>query len=183
MSAVASYTAAVVVVSDGVSAGEREDSSGALARKLLEELGFVCRCVVVVPDDREEIAATLIGLADEGVSLIVTSGGTGFGVRDVTPEATSDVLERLAPGMAEVVRAASPAPYGMLSRATAGTRQNTVIVNLPGSCGGVRDGLRVLASGLVHAVELSLGADTGHPEPDEVHGGHSTTAHSRSSLC
>lgn len=156
-------TAAVVVCSDGVSAGEREDRSGAIAVGLLADQGFTVDAATVVPDDRERISAEIRRHADAGVNLVVTSGGTGFGPRDVTPEATRAVLEREAPGLAEATRAASPVPFGMLSRSVAGTVGATVVVNLPGSTGGVRDGIAALAPAISHACRLAAGMDTPHP--------------------
>ncbi|MBX7161310.1 MAG: MogA/MoaB family molybdenum cofactor biosynthesis protein [Acidimicrobiia bacterium] len=155
--------AAVVVCSDGVAAGVREDRSGAVARELLVALGFEVDLVDIVADDRDAIETTLARHVSHGVNLVVTSGGTGFGTRDVTPEATLAIVEREAPGLAEAVRAASPVPFGMLSRGVAGTAGTTVVVNLPGSTGGVRDGLDALAPALVHACELAAGVDSGHP--------------------
>lgn len=156
-------TVAVVVCSDGVSAGEREDRSGALAADLLAEHGFTVVGVAVVPDDRERIGGAIRRQAEAGVNLVVTSGGTGFGPRDVTPEATAAVLDREAPGLAEATRAASPVPFGMLSRSVAGIVGATVVVNLPGSTGGVRDGVAALAPGIAHACRLAAGLDTPHP--------------------
>jgi len=162
---VSELKAVVIVCSDGVVAGTREDRSGPLARELLKEAGFVVAGVEAVPDDRREIQVALERWVELGVNLVVTSGGTGFGPRDVTPEATLKVVERQAPGMAEAVRAASPEPYGMLSRAVAGVAGVTVVVNLAGSVGGVRDGITALRSGLMHACELARGDGSEHPEP------------------
>ena len=121
-------TAAVVTVSDGVSRGTREDASGNLAAAILEGVGFEVRRRVVVPDERPDIESTLESLADD-LGLVVTTGGTGFGPRDVTPEATRAVIDREAPGLAEVMRAAglSATPMAALSRAIVGSRGRTLI--------------------------------------------------------
>jgi molybdopterin adenylyltransferase len=152
----------VVTVSDGVSAGERDDASGDLLSEALAEGGWEVERRVV-PDDRDEIEAALRELA-ETAGLVLTTGGTGFGPRDVTPEATASVLERSAPGIAEAVRADAVAktPHGMLSRGTAGIVGSTLVVNLPGSPGACRDGWAVLAPAVVHAVQLLAAETTEH---------------------
>ncbi len=154
--------AAVLTVSDGVSAGEREDESGELLASLLAEDGYEVERRVV-PDDRDAIAEAIAELAD-GASLVLTTGGTGLGPRDVTPEATRDVIDREAPGVAEALRADSIAktPHGLLSRGAAGTRDRTLVVNLPGSPGGCRDGFAILRPALRHALELLAGDETAH---------------------
>ena len=154
--------AAVLTVSDGVSAGEREDGSGDALAELLTGDGYEVERRVV-PDDREAIADAIVELAEEAV-LILTTGGTGLGQRDVTPEATAEVLERPAPGISEAIRADSIAktPHGLLSRGAAGVRDRTLIVNLPGSTGGCRDGYAVLRPALRHALELLAGEQTAH---------------------
>ena len=151
---------AVVTVSDGVHAGIREDASGAVLEELLETEGGFEVQRVVVPDDAEEIEQAIATLADDGVLLILTTGGTGFAPRDVTPEATRRALDRDAPGIAEAIRADALArtPHALLSRGVAGLRRGTLVVNLPGSPGGCRDGFAVLRPALRHGIELAAGS-------------------------
>jgi molybdopterin adenylyltransferase len=154
--------AAVLTVSDGVSAGERDDASGDLLVELLGAEGYEVERRVV-PDDREAIADAIVELAEEA-KLVLTTGGTGLGPRDVTPEASAEVIDRAAPGIAEAIRADSIAktPHGLLSRGIAGVRDRTLVVNLPGSPGGCRDGFAVLQPALRHALELLAGEQTAH---------------------
>ena len=154
--------AGVLTVSDGVSRGEREDASGDLLAELLAADGFEVERRVV-PDDRDTITTALSELAG-GAQGVLTTGGTGLAPRDVTPEATIAVLDRQAPGIAEALRADSIAktPHGLLSRGTAGTLGATLVVNLPGSTGGCRDGYEVLRPALRHAVELLTDQPTTH---------------------
>ena len=154
--------AAVLTVSDGVAAGEREDASGDLLAELLADEGFEVERRVV-PDEREAITAAL-GEFTGRSELVLTTGGTGFAPRDVTPEATALVIERDAPGLAEAIRAdaAGKTPHGLLSRGLAGIAGRTLIVNLPGSPGGCRDGFAVLRPALPHALALLAYQTTTH---------------------
>jgi len=159
----------VLTASDRSYAGEYEDLSGPAIRDMVaERLGAAVELEAVVPDEREEIAATLRAWADEaGLDLVLTTGGTGFAPHDVTPEATLDVIERQAPGLAEAMRAASltVTPHAMLSRAVAGIRGHTLIINLPGSPKAVRETLETILPALPHAIELlqgQKGADQKH---------------------
>jgi molybdenum cofactor synthesis domain-containing protein len=155
-------SAAVVTVSDGVSAGTREDTSGEALVAMLTDAGFEIRHRTVVPDDAGHIAMTVRGFVNE-VGLIVTTGGTGFGPRDVTPEATSQVIEREAPGMMTlmVTEGLSKTPMAALSRGLVGAAGRTLIVNLPGSPKGATENLAALLPIIPHALEL-LGGDTEH---------------------
>jgi len=155
--------AAVVTVSDGVSTGVREDLSGEVLAELLRDEGFEVERTVV-PDDVEPIADAIKAFGDSGVSLVLTTGGTGFAPRDVTPEATRGVIDREAPALAEAIRADALArtPHALLSRGIAGLRGATLVVNLPGSPGGCRDGFEVVRPALIHGLELAAG-DTATP--------------------
>ena len=156
--------AAVLTVSDGVHAGEREDRSGDLLAELLVAEGFeVVRRVV--PDESGAITGAIEKLAEDA-ALVLTTGGTGFAPRDVTPEATRSVLDRDAPGVAEAIRADALArtPHALLSRGVAGLRGATLVVNLPGSPGGCRDGFAVIRPAVRHGLELAAGDRATHHE-------------------
>jgi len=153
--------ARVVTVSDRSHGGLRHDTSGPLLSELLQELGFAAADVVVVPDEVGEIRTALQTAIADGVDLVVTTGGTGFAPRDVTPEATRSLLDREAPGLAEALRLHNrdKVPTTILSRAVAGVAGSTIVVNLPGSTSGVRDGVEVLAPVIGHAVVQLRGGD------------------------
>lgn len=161
---------AVLTVSDGVTQGTREDASGTTAAELLRAAGFQVAEHRVVPDERPRIEAALRELAD-GHELVVTTGGTGFGPRDVTPEATRAVVEREAPGLGELMRATglTHTPMAALSRGIAGAVGTTLILNLPGSPRGVRESLGAVLEVVPHAVELLGGATGAHPAGERVH--------------
>jgi molybdenum cofactor synthesis domain-containing protein len=153
--------AGVLTVSDGVHSGVRADVSGDTLEDLLRGEGFdVVRDVV--PDEETAIADAISSLSEKGALLVLTTGGTGFAPRDVTPEATRAVVEREAPGIAEAIRADALArtPHALLSRGVAGLRGRTLIVNLPGSPGGCRDGFAVIQPALRHGLELAAGGTT-----------------------
>jgi molybdenum cofactor synthesis domain-containing protein len=154
------FTLGILTISDKGSRGEREDESGKAIRELLS--AFDARLVKydIVPDEQEVISGRLVEWADkEGIDLIITTGGTGLSPRDVTPEATLVVLDRMAPGFAEVMRAESlkKTPTAMLSRAVAGIRGGSLIINLPGSPRAVRECLEVILPALPHAIEVLRG--------------------------
>jgi molybdenum cofactor biosynthesis protein B len=157
-------TARVVTVSDRSHRGERDDSSGPLLADALRALGFAVDEVVVVPDDIEQVQEALRAAVRAAVDVVVTTGGTGFSPRDVTPEATRPLLDREAPGLSEALRRAAQdeVPTSVLSRGVAGTIGRTFVLNLPGSSGAVRDGAQVLAPVVGHLVaQLRGGGDHG----------------------
>lgn len=163
----------ILTVSDRSARGERPDAAGPLIAAFLSESFPGCQIArtAIVPDERDQISACLIAWSDEdGVDVIFTTGGTGFAPRDITPEATRSVIEREAPGLAEAMRAAGlrQTPHAMLSRGICGLRGRTLIVNLPGNPGAVRDSLAVIQPVLPHAIALLRDApdtEAGHTLP------------------
>ncbi len=148
---------AILTVSDRSSRGEREDLSGPVLQELIQAAGGKIVITAIVPDEMEVIQQKLISWADsEGIDVILTSGGTGFAARDITPEATRSVLEKLTPGLDEAMRLNSLqiTPHAMLSRAVSGIRNKTLIINLPGSPKGAKENLEVVLPVLEHAVKL-----------------------------
>lgn len=156
------FTAAVITASDKGSKNLRRDESGPAAAHMLEEAGYSVKEIVILPDERSLIAQKLIELSDEGINLILTTGGTGFSPRDNTPEATKDVIERETPGISEAIRAESLkiTPRAMLSRAASGIRKNSLIVNLPGSPKAVRECLTFLLPPLEHGLAVLTQQDS-----------------------
>jgi molybdenum cofactor synthesis domain-containing protein len=152
----------IITASDKGSQGLRVDTSGPLIGEMLNTIGGEVVEYIMVPDDRETISKELIRLSDMNLDLIFTTGGTGFSKRDVTPEATLDVIERQAPGISEAMRYSSMqvTPKAMLSRGVAGIRKNSIIINLPGSSKAVRENLEVVLPILSHAVGTLKGTDT-----------------------
>ena len=151
------YTAAVITVSDKGSRGERVDTSGPSLCRILEESGYEIQYTSIIPDEKEQIKEELLKCADEmQVALILTTGGTGFSPRDVTPEATVEVIERPTPGIPELMRAESMkiTPHGCLSRETAGIRGRTLIINLPGSEKASRENLQAVLKPLGHGLKM-----------------------------
>lgn len=158
----------VLTISDRSAAGKREDLSGPALSRAVKEAGWSLEQTAIVPDDFQEITDVLTTWSDDGIcSVILTTGGTGFSPRDITPEATRAVIEREAPGIAEAMRSGSLkiTPHAMLSRAVVGIRKKTLIVNLPGSPKGALENFRIVAPVLLHAVQLmedDQAAEKGH---------------------
>lgn len=156
------FTIGVVTVSDKASVGKRQDASGPLISEILAEIGGVLKEYIIVPDERNEIANALKYMCDEAnIDVIFTTGGTGFSSRDITPEATLDVIDRNAPGISEAIRmqSLSITPKAMLSRAVSGIRKKTLIINLPGSPKGVKESLKIILPALSHGVGILKGTE------------------------
>ncbi len=154
------FKAAIITASDKGSRGEREDLSGPAIQEIIEPEGYVVTVYKVLPDDQETLENEMKRIADEKLAdIIFTTGGTGFSLRDVTPEATIAVCDRLVPGIPEAMRAYSMTitPKGMLSRAAAGIRKQTLIVNMPGSPKAVKESLEYIIGPLRHGLEILLG--------------------------
>jgi molybdopterin adenylyltransferase len=157
----------ILTVSDKGARGEREDRSGPAIREMMEAKGAEVARSRIVPDEPDAIRATLVEWSDEGLDLVLTTGGTGFSPRDWTPEATKAVIERETPGISEAIRQAGmlKTPTAMLSRAAAGIRKATLIINLPGSEKAVRESLEAIIDALPHGIEILKGtaAECGKP--------------------
>ena len=157
------YKAGILVLSDKGSRGEREDGSGQQIRAMLAESGFRFDFYAIIPDEKDLIVSKLIEACDElHLDVVFTSGGTGFSNRDVTPEATLAVIEKLVPGIPEAIRfyGLQKTPKAMLSRAIAGIRGQTLIINLPGSIKGVRESLEAILPALSHGLDIIIGSST-----------------------
>ncbi|MBL7171100.1 MAG: molybdopterin adenylyltransferase [Candidatus Omnitrophica bacterium] len=150
----------VLTVSDKGSAGKREDKSGSAIKEMMRRLKAEVIIYEIIPDEKEEIKKKLKFMVDDlKIDLILTTGGTGLSVRDVTPEATKEVIEKDVPGLAEAMRMESfkVTPYAAISRAIAGIRKKTLIINLPGSPKGVRECLQIVLPAIPHAIEILKG--------------------------
>ena len=157
------YRAGIITASDKGAAGQREDISGQVIREILEEKGFEVADYQMVPDEFDKLSQAMTDMADEqNINLILTTGGTGFSKRDITPEATRHVIEREAPGIVEAIRAYSMTitKRAMLSRAVSGIRGNTLIVNLPGSPKAVRESLDYVIDAIDHGLDILMAQDS-----------------------
>lgn len=157
------FTIGIITVSDKGSRGERIDESGPAIEAILKPLGGMVKKYVIVPDEKEKIKSAIKEMTDVlNIDLVLTSGGTGFAPRDITPEATLEVVEKAVPGIPEAMRAESLkiTPKAMLSRAAAGIRKNSLIINLPGSPKGVKECLNIIIPALKHGIEILRGEAT-----------------------
>lgn len=155
-------TIGIITASDKGSRGERVDTSGPLIEEILKDMGAVVKEYAIVPDERDQLSEKMRYMCDElKLDLVFTTGGTGFSPRDITPEATLDVIERLVPGIPESIRmkSLSITPKAMLSRAVAGIRKQTLIINLPGSPKGVKESLEIILPALSHGVGILKGLE------------------------
>ena len=163
---------AIITMSDTGARGERVDESGTVIREMMHDIGATVSDYRVLPDEKEALVEALTALSDSGtIELILTSGGTGVSPRDITPEATLQVLDREIPGMAEAMRSAGSrkTPHAMISRAVAGIRKETLIINLPGSSKGAVESMQALFPGILHIFPMMEGK--GHEAPKPNHGG------------
>ncbi|MGG7144618.1 MogA/MoaB family molybdenum cofactor biosynthesis protein [Clostridium nigeriense] len=154
------YTVGIITSSDKGYLGEREDKSGEIIKKIVEEVGFEVKRYVILPDDKEMLKKEFIYMSDKlNLNLILSTGGTGFSKRDITPEATKEIIEREAPGICEAIRMFSIkiTKRAMLSRAVSGIRGNTLIVNLPGSPKACEEALDFVLEDLKHGIGILLG--------------------------
>ena len=153
------YKASVITVSDRAFSGIYEDKSGPAVTDLLKNQGYEIVSVLIIPDEKNEIKKALLAQCEQGIHLILTTGGTGFAPRDITPEATKEIIEREAPGIAEYMRQKSMeiTPRGMLSRGIAGIRNNSLIINLPGSPKGAVENLSFILPHLNHGLDMLNG--------------------------
>ncbi len=162
------YKVGIITASDKGSTGEREDLSGLLIKNIMEGRGYEIAHYIMLPDDEEMLYQEMVRMADVlKVDLILTTGGTGFSQRDVTPEATLRAVKKLAPGIAEAIRSNSMTitPKAMLSRSVSGIRDNTLIINLPGSPKAVKESLEYILEPLYHGLQILLGDSTECAEP------------------
>lgn len=154
------FSVGIITVSDKGSRGERVDTSGPTIEEMIKQIGGKVEKYIIVPDEKKDIKEAIIEMSDKlGLNLVLTTGGTGFSKRDVTPEATLEVIERHVPGIPEAMRARSlmVTQKAMLSRAQAGIRKQTLVINLPGSPKGVRENLEVIIPALKHGIEILTG--------------------------
>ncbi|MBQ3417443.1 MAG: MogA/MoaB family molybdenum cofactor biosynthesis protein [Ruminococcus sp.] len=153
------YTAAVITVSDRAYSGEYEDKAGPAVAALLEKSGYAVKDTIIIPDEKNKVIDALTSLCEKGISLIVTTGGTGFSDRDITPEATKEVIEKETPGIAEYMRmkSAGITPRAILSRGIAGIRGRSLIINLPGSPKGAVENLSFVLPAVKHGLDILNG--------------------------